>query len=44
MVSLRQFAKRLSADYEAVGAAVMLGWSNGPIEGQINGPVANFWR
>src|SRR4051794_12311040 len=36
IVSLRRFAKRLSADYEAVRAAVMLGWSNGPVEGQIN--------
>ena len=30
------FAKRLSADYEAVRAAVTLSWSNGPVEGQIN--------
>jgi transposase len=36
VVSLRRFAKRLSADYEAVRAAVQLGWSNGPVEGQIN--------
>jgi transposase len=36
IVSLRRFAKRLSADYEAVRAAVTLGWSNGPVEGQIN--------
>jgi transposase len=36
VVSLRRFAKRLSADYEAVRAAVTLGWSNGPVEGQIN--------
>jgi transposase len=36
IVSLRRFAKRLSADYEAVHAAVKLGWSNGPVEGQIN--------
>ena len=36
VVSLRRFAKRLSADYEAVRAAVKLGWSNGPVEGQIN--------
>jgi transposase len=35
-VSLRRFAKRLSADYEAVRAAVTLDWSNGPVEGQIN--------
>ncbi|MFL5255079.1 MAG: transposase [Rhodopila sp.] len=36
IVPLRRFAKRLSADYEAVRAAVMLDWSNGPVEGQIN--------
>jgi transposase len=36
VMSLRRFAKRLSADYEAVRAAVKLGWSNGPVEGQIN--------
>ena len=36
VVSLRRFAKRLSADYKAVRAAVKLGWSNGPVEGQIN--------
>ena len=36
IVSLRRFAKRLSTDYEAVRAAVKLGWSNGPVEGQIN--------
>jgi transposase len=36
VVLLRRFAKRLSADYEAVRAAVTLGWSNGPVEGQIN--------
>ena len=33
---LRRFAKRLSADYDAVRAAVTLAWSNGPAEGQIN--------
>ena len=33
---LRSFAKRLSADGDAVRAAVTLGWSNGPVEGQIN--------
>lgn len=33
---LRSFAKRLSADYDAVHAAVTLDWSNGPVEGQIN--------
>jgi transposase len=36
IASLRRFAKRLSVDYEAVRAAVTLGWSNGPVEGQIN--------
>ena len=36
VISLRRFAKRLSADYEAVRAAVKLSWSNGPVEGQIN--------
>src|SRR3954463_610769 len=36
VVSLRRFAKRLLADYNAVRAAVTLGWSNGPVEGQIN--------
>ena len=33
---LRSFAKRLSADYDAVRAAVTLAWSSGPAEGQIN--------
>ena len=33
---MRRFAKRLSADYDAVRAALMLAWSNGPVEGQIN--------
>lgn len=33
---LQCFAKRLSADYDAVRAALMLDWSNGPVEGQIN--------
>jgi transposase len=33
---LRGFAKRLSADYDAVRAAVTLDWSNGQTEGQIN--------
>src|SRR5690348_12819406 len=33
---LRRFAKHLSADYDAVRAAVTQGWSNGPVEGQIN--------
>ena len=33
---LRRFAKRLSADYDAVRAALTLTWSNGPVEGQIS--------
>jgi transposase len=33
---LRNFAKHLSADYDAVRAAVTLSWSTGPVEGQIN--------
>jgi transposase len=33
---LRNFAKHLSIDYEAVRAAVTLDWSNGPVEGHIN--------
>ncbi len=33
---LRRSAKRLSADYGAVRATLMLAWSNGPVEGQIN--------
>jgi transposase len=33
---LRSFAKHLSADSDAVRAAVTLDWSNGPVEGQIN--------
>ena len=33
---LQRFAKRLSADYAAVRAALTLAWSNGPAEGQIN--------
>jgi transposase len=33
---LRRFAKRLSADYDTVRAALTLAWSNGPVEGQIN--------
>ena len=33
---LQRFAKRLRADYEAVRAALSLGWSNGQTEGQIN--------
>jgi transposase len=33
---MRNFAKHLSIDYDAVRAAVTLDWSNGPVEGQIN--------
>jgi transposase len=33
---LRNFARRLWADYDAVRAAVTLDWSNGQTEGQIN--------
>ena len=33
---LQRFAKRLSADYGAVRAALTLAWSNGSAEGQIN--------
>ncbi len=33
---LRNFAKRLADDYDAVCAALTLAWSNGPVEGQIN--------
>jgi transposase len=33
---LRSFAKRLSADFDAVHAAVEPDWSNGPVEGHIN--------
>jgi transposase len=33
---LRRFAKHLSADYDAVRAAVELAWSNGLVEGLIN--------
>ena len=33
---LQGFAKRLSADHDAVRAAVTLDWSNGQTEGQIN--------
>jgi len=33
---LQSFAKHLSADYDAVRAAVALAWSNGQVEGQIN--------
>jgi transposase len=33
---LRRFATGLRADYDAVKAGITLGWSNGPVEGQIN--------
>ena len=33
---MQRFAKRLSADYDAVCAALTLAWSNGPVEGQVN--------
>ncbi len=33
---LQRFAKRLSADYDAVRAALTMAWSNGPVEGQVN--------
>jgi transposase len=34
--AFQRFATRLREDYEAVKAGVMLPWSNGPVEGQIN--------
>ena len=36
VAALRRFAKRLQADGDAVLAAVVLGWSNGQTQGQIN--------
>ena len=33
---MRRFARRLSSAYDAVRAAVTLGWSNGQVEEQIN--------
>jgi transposase len=36
VAALRRFAIGLQADYEAVKASLMLPWSNGPVEGQIN--------
>ena len=33
---LQSFTRHLSADYDAVRAAVALAWSNGQVEGQIN--------
>ena len=34
--SLKNFAKGLQQDYDAVKAAVSLKWSNGQVEGQVN--------
>ena len=34
--SLKNFAKGLQQDYDAVKAAVSLEWSNGQVEGQVN--------
>jgi transposase len=34
--AFQRFATRLREDYEAVKAGVMLPWSSGPVEGQIN--------
>jgi transposase len=34
--AFQRFATRLREDYDAVKAGVMLPWSNGPVEGQIN--------
>jgi transposase len=36
VAALRRFAIGLQADYEAVKASMLLPWSNGPVEGQIN--------
>ena len=36
VAAVRRFAIGLQADYEAVKASLMLPWSNGPVEGQIN--------
>jgi transposase len=33
---LKNFAKGLQQDYDAVKAAVSLKWSNGQVEGQVN--------
>ena len=33
---LRSFAAGIQRDYDAVKAAASLGWSNGPVEGQVN--------
>jgi transposase len=36
VAALRRFATGLQADYDAVKASMLLPWSNGPVEGQIN--------
>lgn len=36
IASLKNFAKGLQQDYDAVKAAVSLKWSNGQVEGQVN--------
>jgi transposase len=36
VVPLQRFATGLRADYDAVKAGIMLPWSTGPVEGQIN--------
>ena len=34
--SLKNFARGLQQDYDAVKSALTVKWSNGPVEGQIN--------
>ncbi len=36
IAQLKQFADGLQRDYQAVHAALIMGWSNGQVEGQIN--------
>jgi transposase len=36
ITSLVNFAQGLMQDYDAVKSAMILPWSNGPVEGQIN--------
>ncbi len=36
IAQLKQFARGLERDYEAVKAGLSLQWSNGQVEGQIN--------
>ena len=36
LAPLKNFAKGLQQDYDAVKAAVSLKWSNGQVEGQVN--------